>query len=69
MNRPELIIKNPATLEDAQVQCSNLDAAGDKPYVLDDATVQRVIRCYWEQRTYVPRFDGIEGRVRVVMGW
>ena len=41
-------------VDDGEVQFKNLDATRDKPYVLDDATVERVIRCYSEQRTYVP---------------
>ncbi len=41
-------------LSDAETQWQNLDVARDKPYVLDDATIERVIRCYSEQRTYVP---------------
>ena len=41
-------------LSDAETQWQNLDVARDKPYVLDDATIQRLIRCYSEQRTYMP---------------
>lgn len=41
-------------LTEAEDQWQLLDAARDKPYVLDDAIVQRVIRCYSEQQTYVP---------------
>ncbi len=41
-------------LSDAETQWPNLDVARDKPYVLDDATIERVIRCYSEQCTYVP---------------
>ena len=41
-------------LSDAETQWPNLDVARDKPYVLDDATIERLIRCYSEQRTYVP---------------
>ena len=41
-------------LSDAETQWQNLDVARDKPYVLDDATIQRVSRCYCEQQTYVP---------------
>lgn len=43
-------------VDDAEIQFKNLDDARDKPYVLDDATVERVIRCYSEQRTYVPLY-------------
>lgn len=41
-------------LAEAQDQWNNLDAVRDMPHVLDDATVERAIRCYSEQRTYVP---------------
>ena len=41
-------------LSDAQTQWPNLDVVRDKPYVLDDATIERLIRCYSEQRSYVP---------------
>lgn len=48
----------------AKEQYTNLLAARERPQVLDDATVERVIRVYTEQLEYVPLYREQLGRWR-----
>ena len=44
------------TLREAEDQLELLEQARPRPHVLDDATVNRVIRCYSESATYIPLY-------------
>ena len=44
------------TLQEAEDQLELLEQARPRPHVLDDATVNRVIRCYSESATYIPLY-------------
>lgn len=44
-------------METAQEQYDNLLAARSKPHILDDATVNRVIRSYTEQLEFAPIYE------------
>ena len=44
------------TLQETKEQLDSLEEARPKPYVLDDALVARVIRCYSETATYTPLY-------------
>ncbi len=44
------------TLQEAEDQLELLEQARPRPYALDDATVNRVIRCYSESATYIPLY-------------
>jgi hypothetical protein len=44
------------TLQETKEQLDTLAEARPQPYVLDDALVARVIRCYGETATYIPLY-------------
>ncbi len=44
------------TLQEAKEQLELLEQARPRPHVLDDATINRVIRCYSESATYIPLY-------------
>ncbi len=50
------------TLQETKEQLDTLAEARPKPYVLDDALVARVIRCYCETATYTPVYKEQLGR-------
>lgn len=43
-------------LDSGKDQLANMQQAQHKPYVLDDATVDRVMRAYTEQKSYLPLY-------------
>jgi len=50
------------TLQETNDQLETLEEARPKPYIMDDALVARVIRCYSETATYIPIYKEQMGR-------